>query len=221
MSVILKALSMVLGKGAREAWVRKHEEFCSLAALGEADVLLLGDSITEGWRTGAGRNAWEKEFGTYRTANFGISGDRTHQIHWRLENGEMGSLHPKLVILLAGTNNLACKESKEMIVESMELIINALQAMSPAATILLLGILPRGRRGSRIRHQVLDVNGALENLSNDRGLTFLDCGHRFLLEEGTIPKELMPDKLHLSSSGYEVLADALRGVVHASMNGEG
>lgn len=133
------------------SWQRKHDEFCRLATLGAADVLLLGDSITEGWRNGPGRTAWHNEFGNYRTANFGISGDRTHQIHWRLENGEMGSLRPKLIILLAGTNNIDCRESKEMIVLSMERIINYIQTMSPSSKILLLGILPRGRKGSRIR----------------------------------------------------------------------
>lgn len=84
MSAILKGLRKVLRKGASKAWFKKHEKFCGIAKLGEADLPLLGDSITEGWRTGPGCKIRENEFGSYRTANFGIGEDRTHEIYWRL-----------------------------------------------------------------------------------------------------------------------------------------
>lgn len=217
MSAILTALRKSLRKGAHEAWFRKHEDFSVIAAAGEADLLLLGDSITEGWRAGPGRKIWQERFGAYNTANFGIGGDTTHEVLWRLRNGEMGTLRPKLIIILAGTNNLVRNESTETIKTSINKIIGLVRAHSPSSEILVLGILPRGRRLSRYRKQIIDINTEIASTCRSMGSKFLDAGHLFLQSDGEVCLGLMPDRLHLSALGYGALARVLGQHIYSAM----
>ena len=88
-------------------FLKSHESFVEIAKKGEAQVVFLGDSITAGW----GRQAaiFDKEFGQYKAANFGIGGDRTQHVLWRVENGEFEGIKPKAVVLMIGTNNIGLK----------------------------------------------------------------------------------------------------------------
>src|SRR5579864_2352864 len=87
------------------SWLKMHEQFLERAKMGNIDLLFLGDSITQGWN-GGGKAVWNRFYGLRNTANFGIGGDRTQHVLWRLENGEVDGIHPKLVVLMIGTNNL-------------------------------------------------------------------------------------------------------------------
>src|SRR5438552_5987443 len=85
-------------------WVKRHEGFVKIAQKGDVDLLFLGDSITDGWR-GGGKKVWEANFAPLKAANFGIGGDRTEHVLWRIQNGELEGIKPKLVVLMIGTNN--------------------------------------------------------------------------------------------------------------------
>lgn len=199
-----------------EAWVRRHEGFVAEARRGGIDVVFLGDSLTDLWRR-EGRAAWEEHFAPLRAANFGIDGDRTQQLLWRLQHGAVDGPAPKVVVLLIGTNNTGRERNSEVprnttaeAIAGVTLVVQTLRAKLPDATILLLGLLPRGEKDAPIRAQVGEINCALSGLDDGGRIRFLDIGSRFLSPDGSLSREIMPDLLHMSEAGYAVFADALR-----------
>src|SRR5258706_11609562 len=112
LAVFALALLIQDQPGARPApkeggWMKRHEAFVEEAKKGGFDVLFQGDSITDGWRNGAQKKIWDATFAPLKAANFGISGDRTQHVLWRLQNGEFEGLTlPKVVVLMIGTNNI-------------------------------------------------------------------------------------------------------------------
>jgi lysophospholipase L1-like esterase len=200
------------GPGARAMprdaqWLKRHEGFVAEARKGGIDVLLLGDSITDAWR---GQKAlWAERFAPLKAANFGLAGDCTQHLLWRLRNGELEGLRPRHIMLLIGTNNLGwAGQDVEATVDGIKAVIAEIRARTPSTQILLLGLLPRGEKpDDPLRPKIKAVNAAIATLD---GTTFLDFGGRLLQSDGTISKELMPDFLHLSDKGYRIWADAVR-----------
>lgn len=96
-----------------ESWLRRHEGFVAEARRGGIDVVFLGDSLTDLWRR-EGRAVWEKHFAPLRAANFGIDGDRTQQLLWRLQDGAVDAPAPKVVVLLIGTNNAGNERNSDV-----------------------------------------------------------------------------------------------------------
>jgi lysophospholipase L1-like esterase len=212
MRPMLTVLLLLQELGARAAprdaaWLKRHEAFVAEARKGDVDLLLLGDSITDAWR---GQKAlWAERFAPLKPANFGLAGDCTQHVLWRLRNGALDGLKPRAVMLLIGTNNLGVgKQSVESTVAGVEAIVGEIRARSPATRILLLGVFPRGEKpDDPFRAQVRDVNAALKPLKH---VTYLDLGPLLLQPDGTLSKEVMPDFLHLSEKGYRIWADAVR-----------
>ncbi len=83
---------------------KRHESFNEISKKGEAQLVFLGDSITHGWE-GKGKAVWENHWAPLKAANFGIGGDRTEHVLWRLEHGNFDGLKPKAIVLMIGTNN--------------------------------------------------------------------------------------------------------------------
>jgi lysophospholipase L1-like esterase len=209
-----------------EQWMKRHQRHKARAREGRIDVLFVGDSITEGW-SGSGAKAWQHHFASLRAAHFGSSGDRTQQVLWRLQQGELEGLSPQGIVLLIGTNNLDPGLGTErptpantpvQIVAGVQAICRLIQQQHPSARILLLGLLPRGAAGSRYRQEVPEVNRGLTALADGSRIAFLDVGHLFLKTTDEIPPEMMPDGLHLSESGYFAFATALRPVIDSLLH---
>src|SRR5579863_8794669 len=120
----------------------RHEEFLKIAKAGGVDLLFLGDSITDGWR-GGGKAVWDKYFAPLKAANFGIGGDRTEHVIWRVRNGELVGIQPKVVVLMIGTNN---GDPADDVALGIKTIITDIQERSPRSKILLLGIFPRSEK---------------------------------------------------------------------------
>jgi lysophospholipase L1-like esterase len=191
-------------------WVKRHEGFVAIAKKGDVDVLLLGDSITDAWRGKAAKPAWDKVFEPLKSANFGISGDRTEHVLWRIQNGELDGIKPKVVMLMIGTNNSGAN-SAEQIVEGITAIVKTIHEKSPSTKILLLGVFPRGEKpGTPVREKIAQINKTVSKL-DDGGKTvkYLDIGDKFLAKDGTLTKDIMPDFLHLSARGYEIWGEAV------------
>ena len=203
----------------RAAWLARHEEFVTLARQGGIDVLFVGDSITDYWRT-HGRAIWDAEFVPLRAANFGLAGDRTQQVHWRLLNGELDGIRPRVVVLLIGTNNLdpgfggeaslTPRNTPTEIVRGIGAIVRTLQQKQPQAKVLLLGLFPRGAKEAPVRAQIAEVNRGLASLTASGRVTFLDLGAAFLDRDGNPGPGFMPDQLHLNEEGYRRWAGPLR-----------
>src|SRR5213080_1138653 len=86
-----------------------HEQLIEKTRRGKIDVYFLGDSITRRWGATDYPDFlanWRQNFHGWNAANFGWGGDTTQNILWRLENGELDGVSPKVIVLMAGTNNV-------------------------------------------------------------------------------------------------------------------
>ena len=191
-------------------FAKSHEAFVAIAKKGEAQVVFLGDSITAGWARHPG--IFEKEYGQYKAANFGIGGDRTQHVLWRVENGEFDGIKPKAVVLMIGTNNAGVAEnSPEQIANGIKAIIEAIHKRTPDTKVLLLAIFPRGATpadANRVKNE--KVNALIAKFDDGQKVHLFDIGAKFLKPDGTLEKSVMPDLLHLNAASYQVEADAIR-----------
>ncbi len=175
----------------------------------EARILFIGDSITQGWE-GAGKDVWDHYYGPRKTVNLGIGGDRTQHVLWRLENGNLDGVNPGVAVIMIGTNNSGKdRNTPGEIVDGVRSIVNKLRTEKPGTKILLLAIFPRGEQFNNQRGDLAQVNQVLQKLHDGVSVHYLDIGHRFLADDGSLPKTLMPDSLHLSREGYAIWADAI------------
>lgn len=191
-----------------EGFMKSHEKFVSIAQAGTAELVFLGDSITAGW--GGKSEIWDKAFGNYKPANFGIGGDRTQHVLWRITNGELDGIHPKAVVLMIGTNNSGT-DSAEGIANGITKIVETIRTKQPQAKILLLAVFPRGEKAeaNASREKLKQVNGIIAKLDDGNHIHYLDIGDKFLQPDGSLSKDIMPDFLHLSAAGYQIWADAI------------
>jgi len=207
-----------------------HESFNEISKQGEAQLVFLGDSITAGWN-GKGKAAWTQYWAPIKSANFGIGGDRTEHILWRLENGNYDGLKPKLTVLMIGTNNTGHEgrpmaehggavytSSAEETAEGVTAIVEMLQQKQPQMKILLLAIFPRGADSNDAKRQKNEkANQIIAQLADDKKVYFMDINDKFLEEDGTLSKEIMPDLLHPNTGGYEIWSKAIQGKVKELM----
>ena len=190
------------------AWNQRHEGFLKRAKQGKVDLLFLGDSITQGW----GNNAvWQKHYGALNAANFGIGGDTTENVLWRIQNGEIEGIEPKVTVLMIGTNNFGLEGHKpDDVAKGVATIIQTLRKKLPSTKILLLAIFPRDEKpATESRKRIQKVNEQIATLDDKKSVRFLDLGPKFLSADGSISKEIMPDFLHLSEKGYQIWADGM------------
>jgi beta-glucosidase len=194
--------------------VKRHEGFLAQvnAGKGDIDVVFLGDSITDAWRS-SGKDVWKERFEPLKAVNFGIGGDRTQHVLWRIQNGELKGYHPKVVVLMIGTNNLGSNTNEE-IAEGIATIVHEIQHQQPHTKVLLLGIFPRGALATdKNRDRIKDINKTIAKLDDGKKVRYLDIGEKFVDADGNLPKDIMPDFLHLSAKGYKIEADAIQPTV--------
>ena len=194
-----------------EWWQKRQAGFnTNVATAGDkASILFIGDSITQGWE-GEGKEVWSRYYSPRQAINLGIGGDRTQHVLWRLDNGNLTGLKPKAAVVMIGTNNSNGEDNTVAeIAEGVSAIVRKLRTALPETRVILLGIFPRGEKPNPQRGKLAQINQILQKLDDGRHVFFLDIGHRFLTTDGTLPKELMPDFLHLSPLGYQVWAEAI------------
>lgn len=189
-------------------WMKRHESFNKRVAEGNADLLFIGDSITQGWE-GRGKNVWAKYYGKRNAVNLGIGGDRTQHVIWRLDNGNIKGISPKLAVIMIGTNNSG-NNSSEQIADGVTVIVKQLRKKLPEMKVLLLAVFPRGPNKDDKRRQVNEkANAIFAKLADGKQVHYLDIGPKFLAEDGTLSREIMPDLLHLTEKGYTIWADSI------------
>jgi beta-glucosidase len=175
----------------------------------KAKVLFIGDSITQGWE-GEGKEVWAKYYAHRNAINLGIGGDRTQHVLWRLENGNLKGVNPKAVVLMIGTNNSNGEDNTPgQIADGVTAIVTKLRQTLPDAKILLLAIFPRSENYSPQRGKLAMINQVLRKQADEKNVFWVDFGDRFLETDGTIPRNLMPDYLHLSPKAYGIWAEAI------------
>lgn len=200
-----------------------HASFLERAAEGPVGLLFLGDSITEGWRKVP--ELWESAWGQYQPANFGIGGDQTQHVIWRIEDGELDKISPKVVVLMIGTNNTGGNTAEEITAANKK-IVNLIREKLPETKVLLLAIFPRGPRTSgngvvengKDRMAKIDaINAEMAKWDDGERVFFLNINDVFLNDEGKIPDEIMPDQLHPNAKGYALWVEAMAPTVEKLM----
>ncbi len=198
-------MAMTLEGGAAFLAAADARNVQALLDGGHANVLFLGDSITDGLTRGPGTPVWDSYFAPLDAINLGIPGLTTSQVLWQVETGQVAYASPDVVVLMIGTNNLSIGQSPEAVAAGITKIVSELRTQMPRSRVLLLGILPRGPNpGTLIRARLAQVNRLISALDDGDHVRFLDIGGGFLLPDGTLPALLMPDYLHPSLSGYQV-----------------
>lgn len=207
----------------------KHAKNVEIAKQGDIDLLFMGDSITDFWRqekppqrkpaTGqteapppipgdrVGKPVFDQYFGQMKVANFGISGDTTQGVLFRLQNGEGQGFSPKAIMLMIGTNNTRANTAEE-IADGVKAIVEEMRKDFPNAKILLLAIFPRNNP-PEAKEKIDAINKIIAGLDDQQHVFFMDIGKQFLGPDGTVPKDIMADGLHPTTKGYEIWAKAV------------
>ncbi len=196
---------------------QRHEAFLKRIKEGPVDLLFLGDSITDFWPHRA-PDSWAK-FAQYHPADFGISADRTEHVIWRITNGELDGISPKLVVIMIGTNNIGHfnDEKPEWAAAGVKKIVDIVREKLPHAKVLLLGVFPRDAKDSPHRKAVEAINAIISKYDDGKTVHYLDIGKKFLDENGELPKDVMPDRLHPNAKGYEIWYEAIQPSVDELM----
>jgi beta-glucosidase len=199
-------------------WMDRHEKMNARVAEGNVDLLMIGDSITHGWE-GSGKATWDKYYGRRNAVNLGIGGDRTQHVLWRLQNGNIKDISPKLAVLMIGTNN-SRDNTPEEIADGIEAIVELLRKELPEMKVLVLAIFSRGPNNDDPRRKVNEkTNKIVQKLADGKMVHFLDINDKFLDDDGTLPREIMPDLLHPKEKGYGIWAEAVEPTI-ARLMGE-
>jgi lysophospholipase L1-like esterase len=189
------------------AWDKMHAEDTIVAQYDTVDLLFVGDSITAGWDW----NIWQQNFVPLKAANFGIGGDHTANLLWRLQHGAIGNIQPKLIVLLIGVNNFGhLNETPEQVAEGVAKVVNQLQLAWPNSKILLNAVFPFEQPAdSPKRKLVKQLNKLIAKLGDNKNVFFKDYSLLMLQKDGSISPEIMADFLHPTAKGYQVWAEAM------------
>jgi lysophospholipase L1-like esterase len=199
-----------------EWWNKRHEANVEKIAKNEIEFLMIGDSITHGWD---GQSALvEKYFAQYKPVNLGFGGDQTQHVLWRLDHLPLDKISPKVAMIMIGTNNTGNRANTPwMIAVGVKAIVEKLQKQKPDLQIIVLKVFPRGEKPNDWnRLRVNEINLVLpELLTGMKNVEIIDINDGFLAEDGTLPKEIMPDFLHPNTKGYEIWGEKLAPVLKA------
>jgi len=197
------------GWGEGKDWFNQHKDINQIGNDRKVDLVFLGNSITQSWG-GEGRSVgspvkelWDSLYAPRNAANFGISGDRTQHILWRIDNGNFEGISPKAIILTIGVNNFRNNSSSE-ISDGIKLIVRKLKKKLPSTHIILLGPLPTGANESDpLRKKYHQVHQEIRGLGTQSRLTYMKISEHFILTKGDLNYDLMrTDNIHLTAQGY-------------------
>jgi lysophospholipase L1-like esterase len=201
-----------------------HEQLLAKAAQGGIDLYFEGDSITRRW--GATDyplllDNWKKNFFGWNAADFGWGADRVENILWRIENGELDRVNPKVIVLLAGTNNVGNKlpaAGPESVIadvsKGLEKLIFTMRSKAPNAVIVVTAIFPRNDNIA-VMPEIDGINARLAKLADGKTIRYLNVNDKLAAPDGTLYEGMMNarDKLHPELKGYQIWADALKPIL--------
>jgi len=202
--------SMLNESWAIDWWLPRHEEKLAearkLVAAGHApELVFIGDSITQGWEK-EGSEVWQRHYAGYHALDLGFGGDRTENVLWRLQHGELDGLAPKAVVLMIGTNNTGHRaEDPATTAAGIKRLIDEIRRRLPDTKVLLLAVFPRGEKPDDPQRGINErVNRIIAGEADGRSVYFLNINAALTEPDGTLSKEVMPDLLHPNAKGYEI-----------------
>ena len=191
-----------------------HEQLLEKAKKGGIDIYFDGDSIARRWGATDYPELlanWKQNFFGWNAADFGWGADTTQNILWRLENGELDGVNPKVIVLLAGTNNVGSRGDGGGHHAGLEAVVRAMQAKAPNATIVLTGIFPRNDNMA-VMPTINQINANLAKIADGKRVRYLNVNDKLADKDGKLFEGMMGDKLHPTVKGYQVWADALKPI---------
>ncbi len=195
-----------------------HEQLLAKAKTGKIDLYFLGDSITRRWGATdypAFLENWNKNFHGWNAANFGWGADSIQNILWRIENGELDGVNPKVIVVMGGTNNLGGRGGDgkvNEVTDGLKAVLATCREKAPKATVILMGITPRNDNPAH-NPTITAINANLAKLADDKRVRYLNINDKLADREGKLFEGMSPDRLHLSAKAYQVWADALKPVL--------
>jgi lysophospholipase L1-like esterase len=200
-------------------WSSRHEAVNERLKKGNVDLLYIGDSITHGWEN-VGKDIWNQYYAPRNAVNMGFGGDRTQHVIWRLDQSNFENISPKLAIVMIGTNNSNNQDNTaEEIADGIITICKRLRMQFPKMKILLLAIFPRNPEPGAQREKNAKASLLASKIADGKTIYYMDINQKFLTDDGTLTKEIMPDYLHPNKTGYKIWAEAIEPKV-AELMGE-
>ncbi len=197
---------------------RAHEDLVAKAKQGGIDLYFLGDSITRRWGTSDAQYRdmlanWTANFHGWNAGDFGWGGDRIENILWRLDHGELAGVNPKVIVVLAGTNNIGKEPPDDAkvadVTAGMKALLTRCRAQAPRATVVLTAIFPRSDNPA-VMPGIDRINANFAQLADGKAIRFLDVNARLTDARGALLPGMMGDGLHPTVKGYQVWADGLK-----------
>jgi len=194
-------------KAGDSDWTTKHQAYLKQTADNKANIkaVFLGDSITEGWNWGEwGLEIWNVAYKPRGAFNYGIGGDNTQGVLYRIHHGEFDGLTPKVVVLNIGTNNIGFFPDADT-AQAIQTIVKDLRTKMPKAKIILMGIFPR--QGDFQDSAVDTINAAIKSTAN---VTYIDLGSKLRASHGNVvAADYRDDQLHINANGYKIWHDGI------------
>lgn len=206
---------------AVEWWMPRHEAKLNEEGRENAKLLFIGDSITHGWEN-TGKKLWDEYYAPHGAYNIGYSGDRTENVLWRFEYGELDGINPELAILMIGTNNTGHRQDPpECTAKGIEMILDELENRLPDTEVLLLAIFPReASPDGELRQLNNHINEKIARFAERKRVHYLNINNTFLDENGALSEEIMPDLLHPNEYGYQLWAEAMQPKIEQLLDDE-
>lgn len=192
-------------------WMPRHEQKLQVKnKMEQVDLVFLGDSITHAWDN-AGQKIWKQKYAPRNALNIGFSGDRTESVLWRLQNGAVDGIDPKLLVLMIGTNNTGHRQdAPEDTALGIKHILELLKDKLPNTKVLLLAIFPRGATVNDPLRKINDgINHIIKDYHDGDRVHYLDINHIFLNEKGELSQSVMKDLLHPNKDQYKIWAEEI------------
>jgi lysophospholipase L1-like esterase len=221
----VSAFSQPVARADRNSQIA-HQQLLDKAKRGGIDIYFEGDSITRRWGASdpqyrAFLDSWRRNFFGWNAADFGWGADTVQNILWRLTNGELDGVQPKIIVLLAGTNNVGATPRTSIddaavteVVEGIRAILDVMRQKAPAATVILTAITPRRDRtgGMTLAPTIDAINNRLAMLADGRRIRYVNINGKLTDRNGALAEGMTVDGLHLSVAGYQIWADALKPI---------
>jgi cephalosporin-C deacetylase-like acetyl esterase/lysophospholipase L1-like esterase len=203
--------------------MKAHQQLLAKRTAGKIDVYFAGDSITRRWGT---RDAqyhdlflnWQENFTGWNAANFGWGGDKTQHMLWRLRHGELDGVNPKIVVLLAGTNNVGratplgdASARAEEVARGVAALVGEIRQRAPKATLVITGITPRDDNVA-VMPVIDEANRRIARLADGKAIRYININQQLAFPDGHLRDGMEHDGLHLTPRAYQLWADALKPI---------
>jgi cephalosporin-C deacetylase len=201
-----------------------HEQLLAKRKAGQIDVYFAGDSITRRWGATDEQYKdllanWRANFNGWNAANFGWGADKTQHILWRLQNGELDGVNPKVVVLMAGTNNVGratplgdVEERATDVARGVAAVVREIRKRAPDATVVITGITPRNDNIA-VSPVINRANMQIAALADGRRTRYVNLHEQLAFPDNQLREGMSPDGLHFTVKAYQVWADALKPIL--------